>query len=315
MTIIKKILFAVLTLGVGAQTVAAVTEDLPVALPVTVFTKDISTARVISCAIVFPLDQVKFSEQQVTDCMKSANIDAVSYVHVIATSSATGSGPHNLYLSNRRAGAIEAYLTNRYPNLQVHAFGGGENPKFGKMARIFIVENQGKPEDITAGIQVASAGPPEIIERTTTQYVTKVEYRDALKKNLDVTLSSGPARTDFSGDVYNYAAVRISTTQRLPYTGFLTIGISHKMLQSNDVIDVNASSVNIARSWNLTKIRGQDFFYEQAFDLGQLRANGRSLEWGTSATSGLQNSDFRLSVHAAKSNHMTTLGIGCGIRM
>lgn len=315
MTMMIKILFLLLSLLAVTQTATAVTEDVKIPLPETSLLNTVSAARVISCAIVFPLDQVKFSEQQVTDCMKSANLDAVSYVHVIATSSSTGSGPHNLYLSNRRAGAIEAFLTNRYPNLQVHAFGGGENPKFGKMARIFIVENKGKPEDISAGIQIASAGPPEIIERTTTKYVTNTEYRDAPKKNIAFTMSSGPARTDFSPDIYNYAGLRASTTQTLPVTGEINIGVSHKMLQSNEVVDINASSINVGRLWKLMTIRGQDFFYEQDLDVGILRANGQSLEWGTSASSGLQNADFRLGVHVAKTNHMTTLGIGCGIRM
>ena len=43
----------------------------------------VQTSRVISCAIHFPLDSVKFSEKQVIKCITTAKLEAISYIHVI----------------------------------------------------------------------------------------------------------------------------------------------------------------------------------------------------------------------------------------
>jgi hypothetical protein len=272
-------------------------------------------ARVVSCAVEFPLDSVQFSEQQVTACMNAANLDHVSYIHVIATATSTGSGTHNLYLSTRRAGAIEAFLNNRYPNIQVHAFGGGINPKFGKMARIFVVENQKKGDEISPGIQVASAGPPEVIERTTTKYVTQMEYRDRPKHNIDVAMDTGFANTSFSPDVYDYLSVNIKKTVRTRLTGVISTGMRHRMLTSNDVIDINTTSVMIGRDWNVFQLWGLRVKYEQLIEAGQLIANGRSLEWGTTGTLSVSNNDLKLALIGSKSNFLSSLGIGIGVKL
>ncbi len=281
---------------------------------ITVETKA-EAARVVSCAVEFPLDSVQFSEQQVTACMNSANLDNVSYIHVIATATSTGSGTHNLYLSTRRAGAIEAFLNNRYPNIQVHAFGGGINPKFGKMARIFVVENRKKGEEISPGIQVASAGPPEIIERTTTKFVTQMEYRDRLKQNIDVNVDTGAALSNFSSDVYDYLAFNVKKTLRTKLTGVISTGIRHRMLSSNDVIDINSTSLMAGRDWHFFQVRGLRVNYEQLLEAGQLIANGRNIEWGTTGTLSLSNNDLKLSLIGSKSNYLSSLGLGVGIKL
>lgn len=312
---------AMVTLVAPFETATAVTaEELAppaeaLAPPAQVITKNVSSARVVSCAIVFPLDQVRFSESQIDECMKSVKVDAVSYIHVIATSSTTGSASHNLYLSNRRAGAIEAYLTNRYPNIHVHAFGGGVNPKFGKVARIFIVENLGKPDDIDAGVQVASIGAPEIIEKTTVQVVTRTEYKTPPRKGIDVITEAGPARTGLSGDVYNYVGARVTAQGKVPFFPKLAATLSHRLLQSNEAVDINATSIGVARLWTFGQILDQEIFYEQSIEGGVLRANGRGAEFGAQASVGVRNRDYRLSFQAGRTTATTTLGLGVGIRM
>jgi hypothetical protein len=277
--------------------------------------KTIEAARVISCAIRFPLDSVKFSEAQVTTCLKTAKMDSISYIHVIATASATGSGKHNLYLSTRRAGAIEAYLNNHYPTLKVHAFGGGENPRFGMMARIFIVENNGNSNSLVPGVQLASAGPPEVIERTVTKYVTKIEYTERPKRGLGLSLHSGPAKTELSNDIYNYFAVKFSKAMRLPLIGNIIFGLRHKVLQSNNVLDINSTNLLVGRDFKVTHLFGKTLIFGQTLEAGQLHTNNRSIEWGTTSTLGMHNKDYNMSIIATKSNHLATIGMGLGLRM
>ncbi|MCI5119525.1 MAG: hypothetical protein D3913_16625 [Candidatus Electrothrix sp. LOE1_4_5] len=209
-----------------------------------VSTKNIESARVISCAIKFPLDSVRFKEDQVTKCMESANLEAISYVHVIATASSSGSTSHNLYLSTRRAGAIEAFLNNRYPDIQVHAFGGGENPKFGMVARIFIVENSKKAKELSPGVQVAMAGSPEVIEKTITKYVTKTEYQDRPKEEIFFSADTGYAQTSLSDDDYQYVSVKVDKLFRtsIYMLNDFTLGIRARFLQSDYVSDINSNN-------------------------------------------------------------------------
>ncbi len=312
-----KTLVASVVILISGRAAAVTPVDIPQnpAAEITVDTKNEAAARVVSCAVEFPLDSVQFSERQVTACMNSANLDNVSYVHVIATATQTGSGTHNLYLSTRRAGAIEAFLNNRYPNIQVHAFGGGINPKFGKIARIFVVENHKKGEEISPGIQVASAGPPEIIERTTTKYVTKTEYIDRPMQQIDISADTGLALSSFSSDAYDYLSINIKKTLRTSLTGVISTGIRHRFLSSNDVIDINSTSLMIGRDWYMFQLFGYRMSYEQLIEAGQLIANGRSIEWGTTGTVSMSSRDLKLSVIGSKSNYLSSLGVGVGIKL
>lgn len=116
--------------------------------------------RVWSCAVGFPLDSVRFSTERVEQCLAKADPQRIAYMHVVATATATGSHNHNLYLSTRRAGAIEGFLRNRFPDTEIHAFGGGINAKFGKVARIFIVEGgHEEHEEILLAQAVAPKAP------------------------------------------------------------------------------------------------------------------------------------------------------------
>ena len=312
---LPKVLWHILCLGMATNAFAVTEIDNKKIDLQSTTTKSIEAARVISCAIQFPLDSVKFSEKQVTSCLNSAKLESVSYIHVIATASSTGSGTHNLYLSTRRAGAIEAYINNRYPDLKVHAFGGGENPKFGKMARIFIVENHGKPNQLATGAQLASAGPPEIIERTTTKFITKTEYRERPKDDYDVSVDSGAAATNFGNAAYNYVAMKMTKKLRFDFFGDVIFGLRHRVLQSNEGIDINSTNFMIGRDFNLAHFYGRRVFYGQTIETGPMMTNNRSIEFGTSATLGLQTADFRVSMVATMSNHLNTIGLGLGLRM
>ena len=275
-------------------------------------TKSIESARIISCAIKFPLDSVRFSEEQITKCMKSANLDAISYIHVIATASSSGSTPHNLYLSTRRAGAIEAYLNNHYPKIQVHAFGGGENPKFGKVARIFVVENNQKPNEIAPGVQVATAGPPEVIEKTITKYITKTKYQDRPKQDINFYINSGMAKTDLSTDQYQYLSVKANKLFKtsIYMLNDFTLGLRARVLQSDYVSDVNSFNLAMGKHWNLYHLWKGDLYFEHSIELGQMKVKEQALEYGTSAVFGFKFKDIRLYTVATISNHIKSGGIG-----
>jgi hypothetical protein len=89
----------------------------------------------------------------------------------------------------------------------------------------------------------------------------------------------------------------------------------HRMLTSNDVIDINTTSVMIGRDWNVFQLWGLRVKYEQLIEAGQLIANGRSLEWGTTGTLSVSNNDLKLALIGSKSNFLSSLGIGIGVKL
>jgi hypothetical protein len=279
----------------------------------------IASARVISCAIRFPIDSVRFSEVQIKKCMQAVNIKSVSYVHIIATASSSGSGTHNLYLSSRRAGGLEAYFNNHYPDLKVHAFGGGENPRFGMMARIFIVENNAKPDSLAPGVQLASIGPPEIIERTVTKIVKTTEYKPRPSKEIRMDVLSGTALSNQSKQTYDYLAIKLTRTVTMPYIshflGKLTVGLEHRLLQSNQMVDMHLSNVLLGRRFQLPKLYGKQLTFEQTIEAGQLLSNTRTIDWGTTSSFGIQYHNYQVSLVATKSNYLATFGLGLGLKM
>jgi hypothetical protein len=281
--------------------------------------KTIASARVISCAIRFPVDSVRFSENQIKKCMQAVNIKSVSYVHIIATASSSGSGTHNLYLSSRRAGGLEAYFNNHYPELKVHAFGGGENPRFGMMARIFIVENNAKPDALARGIQLASIGPPEVIERTITKIVRQTEYKSQPPKEIRMDVLTGSAMTSLSTKSYDYLAIKISRVMTVPYIsqllGKLTFGLEHHLLQSNQMIDMHLSNLLIGRRFKLPKLYGKQLTFEQTIEAGQLLSNTRTIDWGTTSSFGIQYHNYQVSLVGKKSHYLTEFGLGLGLKM
>lgn len=277
------------------------------------FISSIESARVISCAVQFPNDSVKFSEEHVTNCIKSANMEHVSYIHIIATASSTGTDSHNLFLSTRRAGAIEAYLNNRYPNVQIHAFGGGENPKFGKVARIFLVENNKTGEEIAPGVQVASLGAPEVIEKIRTQIVTKTEYIEQPKKGLYFNIDGGSARSDLSSNSYQYLSVQVEKQLSMPIImldDFL-LGIRYKNLKSDYVSDISSVSLTLNKIWSFQSQINLPLYLKYSLEGGQIQVNEKKDgEYGTSLTLGYDFKDIKAYTVLSYSNHIRNAGLG-----
>lgn len=271
-----------------------------------------NAARVVTCAVSFPLDSVKFSEDQVQKCMAAVDAASVSYVHVIATADETGTHLHNLYLSTRRAGAIEAYLANRFPAAQVHAFGGGENPRFGKLARIFIVEHKG---DDHSPVQVASVGVPEIIERTKTETITKTvtAYRDVPKRGFLAATEAGGAR--MAGTAYGYVGVGARQIISFNIVGPVAVGVRHRVLQSDKAADIQSTVAQVAREWPIGTFARRQAYFDQAVELGRVAANDQAVEWGATSTVGLRDGDFEAALIVAKSNVLSSLGFGLGVRL
>ncbi len=306
-------LFILISAWLGDMVMAAVQPHTTVAKDQNFKDVTIESSRVISCVILFPLDSVKFSETQVVDCINLAKIDNISYIHVIATATASGTGNHNLYLSTRRAGAIEAFINNRYPQVKVHAFGGGENPKFGKVARIFIVESQMKPQELKPGVQIASVGPPEVIERIKTKYVKQIAYQEKPKLGWHSTTTMGLAETGLGDERYRYVGLRVDKELKIPRFGLVFLGLEHKILQSNDAIDVRSTSFFAAKSWQIYRMFERNIFFSQSLELGQIMANSRDFEWGSSSRISLSDEYYKVFGMITKSNYITALGIGLGI--
>lgn len=275
----------------------------------------IESSRVISCAIHFPLDSVKFSEAQVTRCIKSANIDDISYVHVIATATSSGTGTHNLYLSTRRAGAVEAFINNRYPKLKVHAFGGGENPKFGKVARIFIVENQRPSTEIRPGVQVAKLGSPEIIERIKTKVITKTEYKPEPPLGYVLGATVGRAETSLNSAIYGLVSVSVGKTLAIPLLGESEVGGRYQILQSNEAVDINKSSVFVKKSWYLSNLYKYKLFISQTVEAGILKANGSDWDIAGQSLLDVRQGNLRGFIGITKSNYITSFGSGLGVML
>lgn len=277
--------------------------------------KTLSAARVISCAVKFPLDSVRFSREQVSNCLKTTNIKNISYIHVIATATADGSGKHNLYLSTRRAGAIEAYLNNEYPEIQVHAFGGGENPKFGKVARIFIVENAAPSHDIAQGVQLAAAGPPEVIEKITTRTVTKEVYVPNPERGIEVYGFTGAGRFADDPSPYSMEGFQLSKNVKLPYVRHLDVGIRRLSLQSDERLDIHSTSLTAKRTWNLRNVTNTNIAFEQMLSGGLLEANKNHAEFAAISALVFSQKYAQVRFGIAKSNYLSQGFLGLGVRL
>ncbi len=95
---------------------------------------------VYSCSVEFPNDSDVFDPNRIKNCIKDIDPLNVTYVHVVATATTTGTAEHNLDLSNRRASAVGQLIHEAFPNVKdIHVFGGGQNPRLGRLARVFII--------------------------------------------------------------------------------------------------------------------------------------------------------------------------------
>ncbi len=212
-------------------------------------------AKVFSCAIDFPLNGVQFNEKRLEDCFTNIKRERISYIHVIATATLAGSYDHNLFLSTRRAGAIEGYLKNHFPEVTVHAFGGGRNPKFGKSARIFIVESPENPDQETPEQKVVVEQYPQI----KVEYKTEYKYLPPKRLGLNVQALGGAAdfnksKSDVS--LYQYLGIAGSYETTLPYMGRLgnfAVGMRYVMNRANSQLDIHEGSFILEKMFKLPR--------------------------------------------------------------
>ena len=224
-------------------------------------------SRVITCSLSFPLDSVRIEPSKIKECFKPSKIDNISYVHVIATASTDGSTGHNLYLSNRRAGAVETFINDLFPNLNVHAFGGGENPKFGKAARIFIVENL--PSKTAAdGPQVASISTSKVTNPMSTKPPLPT-------KNLEYSIHAGRSQLN-DGALYDRFGISVfSKFREIPYIkGLRTTFSQHSSNYHADILRMDIEGV-----FSQTIETNFDFPRSLEFSLGPKISTAKSLSF------------------------------------
>jgi hypothetical protein len=273
-----------------------------------------SEAKVYTCAIDFPLDSVQFNEQRMEDCFAGVDRQRMSYVHVIATATVTGSNDHNLYLSNRRAGAIEGYLKNRFPEVTIHAFGGGKNPKFGKSARIFIVESPENPDQESLEQKVVVEKYPEVRVEVKTEY----KYLEPVKLGLGVHVLGGVSA--FRGQTdspYQYAGLGVQYDTYLPYLdalGEFGLGLRYTLNRSNKVLDIHEGALTVEKMFplNLNLQHGRLGAGFQAH-LGGSMQDEIDPNVGGLGLLRYTVKDYSSAVHLGYSKHFRWVGVEMGV--
>lgn len=206
----------------------------------------LTQAPTYSCSIHFPLDSVSFSEKRIDECFQGIDPKSISYIHVIATATPAGTNTHNLYLSTRRAGALEGYLRNRYKDTIVHAFGGGENPKSGKMARIIIVTQTPQKKDREKVV----IHKPEVV----TQYktVTEIQYKDRPASGWKMSTATG-----ITGGDRAYQFISVSGSKGFKWKSWqnLSAGVKYNVLRSNRRKDLVSTGLFVSKSWLVKKFK------------------------------------------------------------
>jgi hypothetical protein len=266
---------------------------------------EVTSTRVFSCSVHFPLDSVQFEESSIQHCFEGVDTTRISYIHVIATASTDGSNRHNLYLSTRRAGAIEGYLKNRFKDIEVHAFGGGANPKFGKMARIFIVESPLVPDTATEQSQATDTTPAPQIQ---------IEYRERSKTAYSIHLGYGLAR--FQSDQANYTLRSVGLTTGLKHhlnqewLKAIDLGLRYGHASSDTRLDLQLLGITIGSSVDLMKVMSY-----RTVVLGHLGAgivhSSRDTKADASlgAVLGLKSRDIFAGIEFGYGHHLSWVGL------
>ncbi len=267
--------------------------------------------RIYACEIRFPLNSVQFTEKNVEDCFKNVDRSRISYIHVVATATPEGTLTHNLYLSTRRAGAIEGYLKNRFADIEIHAFGGGVNPKFGKAAQIFIVESAKIPEKeepINQVVELKQAPPPPA-KAPEVQIVTKTEYIKLKKSGLEVRVASGFSTFRPQTGDYQFVGAGLFMPVRSYH-----FGLEYSVHRSNQVYDVHSVKLGGERLYRLWRISGNAKLEAgpQAYSGLSVIDKDRRLDYGMGGLLKYTSGDYTGNVTVGLSKHFRWLGIGVG---
>ncbi|MBP9707197.1 MAG: hypothetical protein KBD78_06095 [Oligoflexales bacterium] len=265
--------------------------------------------RIFSCSIEFPLNSVQFDTKLVDECFKGIVLERVSYVHVIATATTTGTSDHNLFLSTRRAGSIEGYIKNKYPQMQVHAFGGGANPKFGKSARIIIVESAPNAEQEADGLSSVIVKAPEVKIKIQKEYILPKKF------GYDVNLMTGLAEYQEDGAMYQLVNVRVYRPTKFPLLKEVDLGVGYGLNRSNNNLDIQTMSVLLGKMY-----RVYDLANFHKFDLGADFFAGTSaiqdqseMDYGFTAKLRYGYESISASLHINASKHFNSVTLGGGV--
>jgi outer membrane protein OmpA-like peptidoglycan-associated protein len=279
---------------------------LPDAMPLVGSDSAPTPTRVSSCAVHFPLDSVRFDESLVAHCFTDVRPERISYIHVIATASPDGTSTHNLYLSTRRAGAIEGYLRNRFPDVEIHAFGGGANPKFGKMARIFVVEAAVGATD--------AAGPTPVVDTTlpAPKVQAEIRYLEPKKFGASISAASGYAMYNSDSSPYQYAAFNGSYRFERGWLSRFELGMRYAIHRSNARLDVHTQHVYANKTWQWRTIRGIKTEYGARLFGGMAASNDVAVDAGTSISLGARAFDLAGALELGVTRHFRWLGVSVG---
>lgn len=266
-------------------------------------------SKIYSCAVYFPLDSVQFEPQRVDECFVNINLSRVSYVHVIATATLSGTMEHNLYLSTRRAGALEGYLKVKYPQLQVHAFGGGVNPKFGKSARIIIVESSKDPDKDKAGLTPATIQQPQV------RVEIQKEYIHPKKNDVNIQWYSGVSQFRPNPSSYQYFGLGVSKNLVAPTIGRFAAGMQYQIFRSNQVYDIHSGTLFGEKMMQIYRISGRsriDAGTQLLVGIDRV-SQSNHLTQGIKALARYVDGDTTGSLELGLSNHFEWAGIAIGV--
>ena len=266
---------------------------------------------VYSCTIIFPNDSDVFHADRIRQCIKDINPLQVSYVHVVATATTTGTAEHNLDLSNRRASAVGDFITRSFPNVRdVHIFGGGQNPRLGRQARVFIVV---QPEHMS---EEPDSLEPQVIHevevRTEVQTLTLTRSRRALEAVAQYGLAD-VEHYEFKHRYLSFGIRRPSLWNNRADIAW-NFGLHLSQYQSTLRRDFEALHLEagVKKVWTVSRVGGV-FAQVSALAGGSTNHEKLAADFGLRLESGWENDGLRVGLAYSHAYQLKQLGILIGI--
>lgn len=279
-----------------------------------------NTSYVIACTIHFPHDSIVFRKKRIDECLKGLDSKLITYIHIFATASTKGSPEYNLNLSNKRAVVVEKEVRKRYPAIKiVHSFGGGENPTFGRLARIFVVAQ--KPEKKV--MQIAEQ-PPQVVKEVPKEpeirYITKTKIKYVERSLRGLRILTYYGKSAYKDQEYKYQKIAVgaylSKEEYAKLIGLnnLDLGLLLDKNQSDEKTDIDSYLLSARTTWNLLKFYNGDITISAVLNGGIIRNyRKRTYDLGVGSDLAWTKNGFHIGIDFKKSYQLTSFGLFAGV--
>ncbi len=273
--------------------------------------RDQQKTLVYSCNILFPHNSIVFRQERVEECINNIDPEHITYVHVVATATTSGSANYNLELSNRRAKVIGDAIKKSLKIVDnVHVFGGGQNPRFGRQARIFIVvqpHNEGDKEETP-------------VVKTEIEIKRELVLAKRSARGLDFQLETGYADIDGGSFNHDYLNLKLRKIfflpERVNWRWF--VGGNYALLTSTERRDFTLLLAELGARyvWSIPKYEDSYLYCESSLLSGVTsNQSEESFDFGVSALCGVKMSGYGLGISYYYGYQSRQVGIAINIEI